>query len=50
MFVLCNESEGGNEFVFYLKDKSILYVQVPQSERDFFFPHHVLLWGLQVYR
>jgi hypothetical protein len=28
MFVLCKESEGGNVVVFYLKDKSILYVLV----------------------
>lgn len=33
MFVLCKESEGGNEFVFDLKDRSILYVQVPLSKR-----------------
>jgi hypothetical protein len=42
-------SDGGKEFVFDLKDKSVLYVQVPLFKRECFFPHRELLWGLQVY-
>jgi hypothetical protein len=43
VFVLCKESKGGNEFVFYLRDNSISYVQVAIFKRSCFLSHHELL-------